>query len=423
MRRFVVLVLALTGCGGTLPASTTPAPETTTEPTTASWSERAKEAFARGDFERAMHASVTALQLDPADDDAKEIQALIYLARRSGDGVLNVLRGSPLPAHVKLRARAQMIRRDYPALAAELSGLSAEHDDAWTAEIRAIASAMGRHTPYALADSFTGARIPYAARRGASGAPTIDILVSGERVPALIVTSSYLCLVDRSLEAASGRIASVVLGDGADSLAVGNVPAISTDLSALGTSAGAPKFVIGLDLLLRLHAVLDGPGGALVFERECDTMTGVCGDTREFRTPRQDAQTGAALLTMNGTMFVVEARAENAEGLFLVDTAQGFPVALLDSVATAIDHDPSTLARVEGAPEGVRAFGLETFELAHTAVEGVPAFTGVVPATLSTQARVPVIGVVGEPFLRQFVVRFDEDRHTVSFDVPSTPAP
>ena len=71
-----------------------------------------------------------------------------------------------------------------------------------------------------------------------------------------------MTVVDDSVSAAGTMLGRVALGG----LIVENVPAISRDLADVSRAVGVETgVVIGADLLLRLHATLDGPGRAVTF--------------------------------------------------------------------------------------------------------------------------------------------------------------
>jgi hypothetical protein len=405
MRSIVALSVSLAACGAS--QSPSPAVPVATENVAGAaasdeWTGRARDALARGDLDRTIFAAENALRLDRADEEALEIAALVGLARRTPGEVLSLLRGQAAPKFVKLRARAALIERDYEALARELGSLSESDHDVWSREMRNVASAMGTHAAYETTMRNRALRYVSRDTPSYSGPPVIGVVIGGATYPAIVVTNTYLSIVDTSLRNEAGRLDALDFTDGPEGQPIRNVPFVSTDLSGMMTTMGPAKMVLGLDFLLATHATLDGPEGRLVLGSTCEAVG--CGAGTSQTLP---------LVTMNGTMPLIEARAENAEGFFLINTAASAPVSVLESVATALGRNAAELSQ-GGSPV---PFTLETFTLAQTALEGVPAFAAGVPEALSTQARVPVIGIVGAPLLRPFVVRFDEETRTLSMAV------
>jgi len=350
----------------------------------------AVEALARGDLVAAGRAAERALEADPGDARAREVAARLALANGQPDRAVELLRDDQDPRRVRLRARALFRLGRMEALARDLASVEEQESaDGWAAAALPLARAARGQPLYGLSGD-PEASLPLVA---GLGVPVVEISLGGRPVMALIATSADITVVDEASLPEPGLV-EVGLGG----LTAGGVPALGRDLSPVGEALGVRLgAVLGLDLLLRLRATLDLPGGAL----------------RVRTAPPTHGPEAASLpfVTFDGSFLAVHARLEEgAEAWMTVDTAATFPVALTDAVVEAMGRDLATLPAAPGAPtDDVRLLELARIQLGEVAIEGVPAVTGLVPENLSTLAGAPLGGILGASLFGQVAVSFDPE--------------
>jgi len=246
------------------------------------------------------------------------------------------------------------------------------------------------------------------ASRAPEALATVTIDVDGHRVNALVSTAAGTTVVDDSVSPEGTVLGRVALGG----LVVEGVPAISRNLAdvsrATGVEIGA---VIGADLLVRLHATLDGPGRTVTFR------------TTSAPPPAAGAQR-LDLFAFEGSLLAVRASINAAPpAFFALDTSAALPIALTARAVRAAGVDLGSLEAPPGAPEGVRIYEVPELHLGATIVPGVPAVVGVVPDELARIAGTRIDGMLGLLVLGQLVVTFDPEARSVVLSQPApTPA-
>jgi hypothetical protein len=398
----------LSACGGT----PTPAPTTATAPAARApdqrWHERAISSYLQGDLAYAQTAAASALQLDPGDVRAREVAARTALARLDPERALTVLADAREPLLVRLRARAHLARGDVRAADADLASVSGQPpEDAWAlAAESALHATASAPVAYALSGA-AEATLAFDAREPGALA-TIPIDVDGRRVNALISTAAGLTLVDDAISQRGMRIGRLALGG----LVVEGVPALARDLADVSGAAGREiGAVIGADLLLRLHATLDGPGRAATFRAQAVT-------------PAADGLVRLDLHAFEGTLLAVPVGLGAApEAFFALDTSAALPVALTPRAARAEGVGARALPTPPGAPEGVSLVALPALHFRGAVIEDVPALVGVVPDSLARVAGTRIDGLLGLHFFDQVVVTFLPEERTLVLAGPTSPTP
>jgi len=358
-----------------------------------SWRDRAMSAYLHGDIRTARTAATKALAENPRDDAAREVGARAGLAERDAPGVIELLRGVHHPILVRLRARAHVVNDDFAAAAHDLESVEREQpEDAWAAAVLPVVrEGAGKH-PYQLGGQ-ERVVLPLLADKPL---PLVEMSVDGRTINALVATSAHFMVVDDGVRPSGGIVNRVAFG----AMTVDNVPVLSRDLGPIGDQLSIPVgAVIGVEMLLRLHATIDGRQHQLVLRRS-GTEAGARGAPVPY-------------LTFDGSFLAVPVLlTDEAGGWFAVDTAGLFPIALSDEAVRALGRNPASLPRAPGAPsEDIRVLQLETIRIGGAAVEGVPAVTGLFPRGLPRAAGGPIGGIVGGQLLGQLKMSFQPDQH------------
>ncbi len=392
----------LAACGGGVAATGVAhavEPVASDEP---SWSDRAVAAYLEGDFGRASAAAANARQLDATDAHALEVAARVAMARLDGGRAVELLSGAHTPALVRLRARAQMTQGNLAEALADVESIDAhEPPDGWTAAmLPVLRAAAGRH-------GYTTSGAAEATLSFASSAPdalaTVSIDVDGHAVNALVSTAAGTTVVDDAVSPAGTVLGRVALG----ALVVESVPAISRDLADVSRAAGVEiGAVIGADLLVRLHATLDGPARTVTFR------------TASAPPPANGAQR-LDLFAFEGTLLAVRASINEAPpAFFALDTSAALPIALTTRAVRAAGVDPSSLESPPGAPANIRIYQVPELHLGTTVVAGIPAVVGLVPDELARIAGTRIDGLLGLLVLGQLIVTFDPESKSVLLSQP-----
>ncbi len=366
MRALAVACL-LAACGAS-PAPTRGAPD---DP--ALLTAQAEEAW------RALDADAAAALADRAiaaggGTVAMEIAARAHLARGRDAAALEALARASSPYLRRLRARALLSLGELDRAAAELEG----DDDPWSESIRpALLGVRGRAPSEITGDSATLALEPFPL-------PIVRARVDGVEVLAVIATGAELTILDPSVRAQPGAIDELAL----DELRIANVPHTVRSLSALSEGLGVPiGAAIGLDLLLRLHARLDGPGARLELSRA--------------PRPAAPGASAARLVTPSGSFLALEAELDGRAAWLTVDTTGVYPIALAPGAAEALG--------MASAAEGDAALGA-------LRIEGLPFVDGLLDEGHARAVGAPVAGAIGWGLLAQLVTRFDPERRRVLFE-------
>jgi hypothetical protein len=399
-----LLAAFVSACGG----APSPAPATAATPAAGAadqrWHERAISSYLQGNLAYAQTAAANALQLDPGDVQAREVAARAALARLDTERTLALLADAREPLLVRLRARAHLARGDVRAAHADLASVAGQPpEDAWAlAAGPALAAAAEAPVAYALSGD-AEATLAFDAREPGALA-TIPIDIDGRGVHALVSTAAGLTLVDDALAQRGTRLGRVALGG----LVVEGVPALARDLADVSGAAGREiGAVIGADLLLRLHATLDGPGRTATFRAQA-------------ATPAADGLVRLDLHAFEGTLLAVPVGLGAApEAFFALDTSAALPVALTPRAARAEGVGARSLPTPRGAPEGVSLVALPALHFRGAVIEDVPALVGVVPDSLARVAGTRIDGLLGLHFFEQVVVTFLPEERTLALAGPT----
>jgi hypothetical protein len=385
------------------------------------WRTRAVAAYVEGDLARAASAARNALQADPADPRAQEVAARVALAARDPRRALAVLVEARGPVLVRLRARAHLLAGDAAAALRDLESVENEEPtDGWAVAIAPALRALGDRRPYVVEGAAT-ATLPHAPAAQPSGLPLVTASLDGRAVLALVSTAAGTTVLDPGAPVAGPVVARLGLGP----LTVRDVPVVTRDLGELREASGADvRLVIGAELLLRLHATLDGPAARLV-----------------VRAAPAPVPSGAAqrlpLHAFEGSMLTVPltvaegppgaagpapgagaSRGRSATGLYVLDTGARFFLAVTERAVRGAGTDPLTLPRPPGAPEGVRLWTVPVLLLGDTPADQVPAIVGLVPDDLARIAGTRIDGILGQFALGQLVVTIAADEGAVYLAQP-----
>lgn len=398
---FSGLVLLLAACGGAAASGgTTPTPSEANQ--APSWTERATTAYTAGEFDAAWRASQNALQLDPADEQATEVAARVALSRLDADRALAALTRAHGPVLLRLRARAYAMKQAYTDVARDLAAVDGqEPHDGW-AEAMLPLSQNASPGPYFDVSGAATAELPYQGEPAQVPIPIVAISIHGHATHALIATSASMTVVDDDLEGRATFLRDIAFGD----MHVHTVPAFSRDLSSIENAVHMPiGAVIGTDLLLRLHATLDGPRRMLVVRTEAPTIP-------------QDS-IAMPLTAFEGTLLTARAGLIDApESFFVLDSAGGFVLALSEDGVEAMRLAPADLHDIPNSPvPSAKLVDVTTFRFGGAAIEHVPGVTGLVQPDLVRLAGTRIHGVIGAQFLNQFQMTFDTEGHAIAFHI------
>ncbi|MCZ7682290.1 MAG: hypothetical protein M5U28_27265 [Sandaracinaceae bacterium] len=325
-------------------------------------------------------------------DDAREIAGRAHLALGRFDRAERALGGVSDPVLLRLRARAQMGlgRWDDAAASLEAAGASEREEDPWAASVLgAVRAARDAEAPYARAGA---ARAELALEELAL--PVVRVRADARETLALVATGADLVVVDPSLRDASGTLDELDLGG----LRLRDVPYVTRSLadvrSALEAEVG---LVLGLDLLLRLSATIDGPGGRLVLHAE---------------PPAREPATSAPFYTPGGSFLVVPVRAGEAEAWMTLDTGGLFPVALAPGGDAALGLEGLAWQEAGGASLATAP----ALRFGALVVEELPVVRGLLDEGHARALGAPSAGSVGWALLGQLRLALDARERRVRFE-------
>lgn len=376
-----LLLLANASCGG---ASPPPTPATDDDPD--ALTEAAAEAWAELDPEQAAALADRAVAAGGATV-AMEIAARAHLALgQPAEAEAALERASS--AHLRrLRARAQIATGDHGAAAATLEG----DDDPWAESIRPALLALAGRDAYATEGD--GGEVPLEELP----LPVVRVQVDSVSTLALIGSSADFVVLDPSVRAQPGVIDALSIG----ALRVRSVPHTVRPLAAVRETLGAEiGAVIGLDLLLRLHARIDGPGRRVWLSSEAPPP------------PGPDA-VDAAWVTPAGSFLVVRGQIAGEPVWLSVDTAGLLPVGLVPGADEALGLADAPWQRP--SPDGPEVT-VTSVRLGGLAIPEMPVVRGVLGQAHARAVGAPVAGSVGWALLGQLTTRFDADGRRLRFE-------
>lgn len=394
-------VVMMCACGGAVPppratAGAHPA-GTNADAPGPSHAQRAVDAYLAGDLDRASAQAQAAMQLDPDDAHAMEVAARVSLAKRDAAEALAVLERAHGPVLLRLRARAQVLAGNVPAALRDLEAVDGqEPPDGWSVAMLPILRSATEPHIYGLGGA-AEATLPYA---GASAEevslPVVHVTIDGHAMDALVSTAAGLTVLGNADTHAHGTILHRVELGG---IVIENVPALSRSLADVAQvvhrEIGA---VIGTELLIRLHATLDGRGRRLILR----TQPAPPSTTVEVAT--------ADYAAFEGAMLAVRANiGDGPVGYWEVDTSLDLPLALTERAVTGAHIDLAHLPPAPGAPPGVKMVQGVTLHLGTAQIDGVPGIVGIVPDELAHIAGTRIDGILGQQIFGQLTMTIDTE--------------
>ncbi len=388
------------GCGATQPAAS-PRPEVADK-----WFKRAQSDFGVGHVDDAHDAVTKALAAAPEDDEIRTLGGRIALARLEFDETLRLLKDIPGSEARGIRGRAHWYRGDLTLAADELEAMLDDpdvHDD-WAKPIAVLARRGQGRTPFTL----SGAQVAAVDMANVNPAPflVIPVELDGEQVLAMLSTGIAEMVIDSATRAEPSWV-SVRFGG---ALEVGDVPALTKDLSGLSKELNAPiRALIGSNLLRRVNATFDYTGHQFVARAYAPPPP-----PHATRVPIFYARGGGMMLT------TPIGQGEDAKASLFIDSALRFPIALDERGWVKAGVLPNTLTPVDAAPdlkEGVvPMLKLGAFELRRVpGVLGDGALATSI-ADLEKGLRQDVDGVLGAFVLANYRVTLAEGGRTMWFE-------
>jgi hypothetical protein len=341
----------------------------------------AAQAWANGDAREAASFAERAIERG-AGQDAREILARSALVYGENERAIGALSGTTDPVLLRLRARAQMAldRYDEAVMSLEAAQRYEREGDPWAeAVLPAARAARDAERVYAV----TGERAELELLD--APLPLVRVRADTAETIAVIGTGADLTVVDPSIRAAGGAIDELALGD----LRIASVPFIARSLEAISAAIGQPVgMVIGADLLVRLHATVDGPRRRLLVYGE---------------GPPRGVATSAILLTPSASSLAVEITIGERRAWMTIDTAGLFPIALGPDAATALELTSLEWARTAAGPLAI----VPSIRIGDLAAEGIPAVDGMLGDEHARAVGAPVAGSIGWMVLEQMAISFD----------------
>ena len=382
----VVAGLALAACGG-------PDANSGRAPLADKWLNRAKNAYKTGDLEDASTSIEGALKASPKDVDTRMLGARIALARLEYAEALKLTEGIPGSDASGLRGRAFWYSGDIDKAADELEEMLRDPNvkDNWAREVAKLARrGQGRH-PFAI----EGAVVAAVEMPQAGPALIVPMELEGERILALVATAMGELMID----ATSRKEPAWVNLRFGDKLEVKDVPALTTDLSAVSHQLGAPiKALIGVNALRHMHVTFDRRGSQFVVRKN-------------EAAPPPDANK-VPLFYVRGGGMVMRAAVNNKEDgntLLFVDSSAFYPLALEDSLLKKSGADLSKFRGEAGAPANMKLGMLPYFKIGTLDLPQVPAMQGAALGDYKANFDVDLGGVIGAGLLSAFRVTFGEE--------------
>lgn len=329
---------------------------------------RAAEAWAGLDPEAALREAERALEAG-GGPDAREIAARAALALGRPERAVRALAGIEDEALLRLRGAAQIAAGDRRGALATLEAAErrARAPDPWASAM--IPALRAAPEPYAVEGA--EATLPLAP----FPLPVVSVRVDTVETLAILGSGAHVAVLDPSIRNAPGAIDELGLG----ALRVRGVPHVVRSLEAISAALGAEiGMVIGAELLLRLAATLDGPGGRVTFRA----------------SPPSSGGTSAPCMALGGSFLAAPATLDGRAAWLTLDTAGAYPLALTPAAAEGLEGWRSDAVTV-GA-----------LRLGALQVEDIPALRGVLDEGHARAVAAPVSGSVGWGLLGQLVVTF-----------------
>ncbi|MDB4941975.1 MAG: hypothetical protein JWP97_1509, partial [Labilithrix sp.] len=380
----VASLLATAACGG---------PDSSRAPVADKWFARAKAAYRSGDLDDATTAIEGALKAAPKDPETRLLGARIALAKLDYLETIKLTEGLPGSDAGGLRGRAYWYSGDIEKAADDLEEMLRDPNvkDTWAREVAKLARrGQGRH-PFAI----EGGVVASVEMPQAGPALIVPMELEGERVLALVATAMGELMID----SASRREPAWVNLRFGDRLEVKDVPALTTDLSAISRQLGAPiKALIGVNALRHMHVTFDRRGSQFV--------------VRKAEAAAPPDSTRVPVFYVRGGGMVMRAAVntkEDGNALLFVDSSAFYPLALDDANLKKAGADLSKFTGAQGAPQNMKLGQLPYFKIGTMELPQVPAMQGASMTEYRQNFDVDLGGVVGAGLLSAFRVTFGEE--------------
>lgn len=385
--RPALLVLLFAACGGARSTASTTGAAASVDP--AELTERAAEAWSALHARRAARLGLRAVEAG-GGTIAREIAARASLAIGRNEAAIRALEGASSPHLIRLRARAQIANRDYVGAALTLERASRD-EDPWVESVApAVRAAAERGEVY------VGSGGPTEVSLEELPLPVVRVRVDGRATLALIGSSTQFLVLDPSVRATPGAIDELAIGG----VRLRNVPHTVRTLEAVRASLGVEVgAVLGLDVLLALHARLDGPNRRL----------GLSG-----APPTVPDHTSVRFMTLTGSFLAVAGEVDGTPAWWTIDTSGLYPVALVPGADEALglaEHEWR-----EMGPGGPSMTEVEALRLGALEVERIPVVRGLLDEGHARAVGAPVAGSVGWMLLGQLVTHFDPEARNLVFE-------
>ncbi|MBX3273604.1 MAG: hypothetical protein KF729_25295 [Sandaracinaceae bacterium] len=224
--------------------------------------------------------------------------------------------------------------------------------------------------------------------------PVVRVRVDDVETLAVVSTGAELTILDPSVRAAPGVIDALRLG----AIEVCDVPHTTRSLDPLSEALGARVgAAIGLDLLLRLQARIDGPGGRLTLSAAA-------------AAPSPDAAR-APFVTPTGSFLAVVARIAGEPAWLTVDTTAIFPLALTAGADEALGLDGLAWEPARGPGQAIAPVAIGAL-----AIEALPLARGILDDDHARAVGAPVAGAIGWGLLAELVTVLDPDARALRFE-------
>lgn len=369
--------------------------------TRVSWTDRAVQSYLSGDLDRAAAQADAAMQLDHDDAHAMEIAARVALAHRDAAKAREVLASAHGPVLLRLRARAAALAGEAAPALADLEAVDGQEPaDGWAVAMLPILRDAGSTPLYALSGAPEATLAYVGDSSDAVPLPVVHVTIDGHACDALVSTAAGLTVVPQAAGAQThGKmLATIELGG----LTVSHVPAITRDLADVSRvthrDIGA---VIGTEVLLRLHATMDGRNRRLVVRQAAPPQ------------PAHDVAT-ADWAAFEGAMLAVRASIDGGpRGFWEVDTSLDLPMALTQRAVSDAHVPAERMQPAPGAPPDVKMVQGLLLHLGSADIGGVPGIVGIVPDELAHIAGTRIDGILGQQIFGQVTMTIDTETRTL----------
>lgn len=214
--------------------------------------ERAEQATREGVLESAARVAWDARETDADSPQLRALGAPAALAMDCADEAIELVGDSSDPALLRVAMRAHLTRDRW----SEAAAVAARPELAGDEEAASIVRVAGASRGASLWQA-SGAACAEATVLPNAPVPVIEVTVNGQRVLALLDTTTHATRIARSVIQDDGVLASLEIGG----VTIGNVPFFSRDLAAQRALATVPiDVVLGRDVLFRWRVAFSHDG-------------------------------------------------------------------------------------------------------------------------------------------------------------------